>query len=508
MVKKSFDERWPRDSAYEVGGVPWKTSDDDEDADGPALKGKAEANDPEQPKVDEELKGIPEAELPPRRFTIFKKDLETYGYTKGCRGCTTAVRGMTMQPHNDECRDRIGKAMIEGGQSKIKKAEQRANEWAAKKIDEDVKKRAREAKAEEERTRDTNSGQAQSTNPEARSSTENQEAETPSKKRRGCENMGGTSADQDDAQNLCSQTPKRTIEHEADPDPPARRRKTGTDEDEEVLAVMKAKQERPVNRQELPWSEEIERAYDEVTGEELDLKKVRESRAEEVEFLITRGIWEKAPISECWQVTGEKPTSVKWVDVKKRSRLVARDFKPKGEKSRPDIFASMPPLAAKKLLFSMAASQEGKARKMTLMFIDIKKAHLNGKCEEPAYVELPSEVPHETDECGRLLFWLYGMRPAARAWEEDYATRLLAIGFRRGKASATTFTNDETGIRIVVHGDDFTLLGYEEDLKALAELMKTWYELVVRGMLGRTNETIKKSESLIVPSGGSWKESE
>jgi hypothetical protein len=88
------------------------------------------------------------------------------------------------------------------------------------------------------------------------------------------------------------------------------------------------------------------------------------------------------------------------------------------------------------------------------------------------------------------------MRPAARAWEEDYATRLIAIGFRRGKASATTFTNDETGIRIVVHGDDFTLLGYEEDLKALAELMKTWYELVVRGMLGPDERDDKEIEIL------------
>ena len=35
-------------------------------------------------------------------------------------------------------------------------------------------------------------------------------------------------------------------------------------------------------------------------------------------------------------------------------RLVARDFKLKGEKDRSDIFAAMPPLEAKKLLFRKA----------------------------------------------------------------------------------------------------------------------------------------------------------
>ena len=60
----------------------------------------------------------------------------------------------------------------------------------------------------------------------------------------------------------------------------------------------------------------------------------------------------------------------KWVDVNKgtaenpniRCRLVARDFKPKGEKDRADLFASMPPLEAKKVLFSIAATHEKEFR--------------------------------------------------------------------------------------------------------------------------------------------------
>ncbi len=56
--------------------------------------------------------------------------------------------------------------------------------------------------------------------------------------------------------------------------------------------------------------------------------------------------------------------SRKWVDVNKgtaerpdvRCRLVARDFKPEREKGREDLFAAMPPLEAKRLLFVAAAA--------------------------------------------------------------------------------------------------------------------------------------------------------
>ena len=47
------------------------------------------------------------------------------------------------------------------------------------------------------------------------------------------------------------------------------------------------------------------------------------------------------------------------------------------------MFASMPPIEAKKLLFRMSAQVllvcgEGKWERRKLIFIDVKKAHLNG----------------------------------------------------------------------------------------------------------------------------------
>jgi hypothetical protein len=174
---------------------------------------------------------------------------------------------------------------------------------------------------------------------------------------------------------------------------------------------------------------------------------------EEIQFMKKINLYEEVPIEQCWQATGKDPISTKWVDINKgtvdkpdvRCRLVARDFKPKGESNRADLFAAMPPLESKKLLFQKAVTENSRNRAMggngvKLMFIDVKKAHLNGFLDddEQAFIQLPNEAKHEGG-CGRLRRWLYGMRPAASAWEKDYSDKLAALGFKKGVAAPTVF---------------------------------------------------------------------
>jgi hypothetical protein len=216
--------------------------------------------------------------------------------------------------------------------------------------------------------------------------------------------------------------------------------------------------------------EAVLEAFDDVTGEKMDVEGVRKARQEEIDFIESKGIWERVPVSLCWEKLGRGPTSGKWVDVKKesgpRSRYVGRDFKPKGEGPRAEIFASMPPLEAKKILFSRAASQKGSPKKKKLLFIDIKKAHMNAVCNQWAFIELPEEI-REEGMCGRLKHWIYGMRPAARAWEEDYVEKLGSRGFKQSRSVPTVFFHEECGMSGAVHGDDFTFLGFDEDLDML-----------------------------------------
>ena len=129
---------------------------------------------------------------------------------------------------------------------------------------------------------------------------------------------------------------------------------------------------------------------DEKTGAQLDTKAVKMARAEEIQFMKTEiDLYVDVSEEECWEHTGKAPVSTKWVDVNKgtaqdpdiRCRLVARDFRPRGEQHRENLFAAMPPLEAKKLLFRMGAAQprvhrEGKMQRMKIMLIDVKKAPL------------------------------------------------------------------------------------------------------------------------------------
>ena len=129
-------------------------------------------------------------------------------------------------------------------------------------------------------------------------------------------------------------------------------------------------------------------------------------RREEVEYMHEKlEMFEFVPAEEAMMRSGEAPVSTKWVDVWKmgedgkwfvRSRLVARDFKPRNEKDREDLLAAMPPLEAKKLLFRMAAAGASRRRRrgepeVKLMFIDVRKAHLDARCDEDVFVEPPEE---------------------------------------------------------------------------------------------------------------------
>eukprot|EP00973_Karenia_brevis_P032477 4478639-Karenia_brevis.AAC.1 len=62
------------------------------------------------------------------------------------------------------------------------------------------------------------------------------------------------------------------------------------------------------------------------------------------------------------------------------------------------------------------------------MFIDAKKAHLNPKCGDNVYIQLPAQ----SGEKPWFNHWLSGCRPAAAAWEDLYFERFEGAGFIAG----------------------------------------------------------------------------
>ena len=138
----------------------------------------------------------------------------------------------------------------------------------------------------------------------------------------------------------------------------------------------------------------------------MDPEQVRQGREEEINyiFLILK-MFEFESWEEATSKAGKMPTTTKRVDRNKKDdngetfvkyRLMTRDFKPKHEGPSDDLFAAMPPLEAKKALFAFVAGVREKRltqvdEEVKLMFVDVKKAHLNAKCEEEEWVEVPNE---------------------------------------------------------------------------------------------------------------------
>ena len=135
------------------------------------------------------------------------------------------------------------------------------------------------------------------------------------------------------------------------------------------------------------------------------------------------------PISECWATTGKKPVGVKWIDINKgdenhpeyRSRLVAKEIKHWHDQ---DLFAATPPLEAKKLLMSLAMTENvgfhrgQESSGMKLDFIDVRRAYFYAPSRRSVYVDLPDE-DNEEGMCGKLCKSMYGTRDAAQNWEKN-----------------------------------------------------------------------------------------
>ena len=120
---------------------------------------------------------------------------------------------------------------------------------------------------------------------------------------------------------------------------------------------------------------------------------------------------------------------------------------------------------------------------MKLDFINVRRAYFHARAHRKVYVDLPPEDKEE-GMCGRLNKSMYGTRDAAQNWEKDYIEFMETAGFRRGRASPCVFWHKEKGVRVVVHGDDFTVLGFQGSLDWFRQRIQERYEVEFRGRIG------------------------
>jgi hypothetical protein len=122
--------------------------------------------------------------------------------------------------------------------------------------------------------------------------------------------------------------------------------------------------------------EEAVRAWDDITGEELDRKALRQARPKELGYTRNKNVWGNMRGKDA-QARGLKILRTRWIDINTedednvdiRSRLVAKEMN-KGQEER--LFAATQPEEALRMLVSRAATITSK-RKMGESVIMINK---------------------------------------------------------------------------------------------------------------------------------------
>ena len=453
-----------------------------------------------------------EEQAVPRRLYIGRRDLEAHGHTTGCAGCTAILMKKNPVAHNDECRNKIEAKINETakGKRRAHEVDERQKHFLAKAIeDSDKIKKMRTSGPGEVAPIPSSS----STSRPGHMDVEDEDKMKDTEQREVGSKMKRDTDDDSNEHQIPDDLGIRYID--------SNKEKWGDIESEdentkwtndlsymEELYIMEMTCEEKhddqwdtcfedgkINSEVFKWQE----IFDDVTGKKLINANVQAARQNELDELDRLKVYEKVNVDECWKHTGRAPITARWIDINKgdevdlnyRSRYVAREIKGKyGGDDREGLFAATPPWEATKIMISNLAT--GHTAEKKIMFIDISKAYLFAPAvHEHIYVDLPPEH-HVPGQCGRLLKALYGTRAAAHAWEQEYTRTLTSLGFVAGAASSCVFTHPITKLEMVVHGDDFTVAGSEDELKKFAHDLGQVYIVKVRGVLGSNRNDLKE----------------
>lgn len=180
--------------------------------------------------------------------------------------------------------------------------------------------------------------------------------------------------------------------------------------------------------------------------------------------------------------SNKKAIGCKWVFKKKpesggirfKARLVAKGFSQKYGEDYDEVFAPVARAPTIRLLLSMA----GKLKLHVRQF-DVKTAFLNGTLEENIYMKLPPGFD-QSSQVMHLRKSLYGLKQAARTWNQLLTKSLESVGFTQSKVDECLYVLKQNGHTcfIVVHVDDMLAASSSLDMiTSIAKQLSTNFEL-------------------------------
>lgn len=97
-------------------------------------------------------------------------------------------------------------------------------------------------------------------------------------------------------------------------------------------------------------------------------------------------------------------------------------------------------------------------RQYRILQLEVKNEFLKGTPTEEIYLELPNcvQIDAKKGDCLRLRNTLYGLKQAARAWNENLEGCVIELGFKKSHPDASLFLCD--GVYLLVYVDNVLMI--------------------------------------------------
>ena len=181
---------------------------------------------------------------------------------------------------------------------------------------------------------------------------------------------------------------------------------------------------------------------------------------EELKSINKNQTWDLVELPE-----GRKAIGSKWVFKLKqdstgklktfKARLVAQGYNQKYGTDYDEVFAPVARPTTFRILLAVSAK-----RKYRVKHFDIKSAFLYGKLEEEIYMKQPPGFEQGNLVC-KLKKSLYGLKQAARQWNQEIHRVLIASGCKQSKIDKCLYTMNKSGeiCYVIIHVDDLLIAG-------------------------------------------------
>ena len=214
----------------------------------------------------------------------------------------------------------------------------------------------------------------------------------------------------------------------------------------------------------------------------------KKSMDDEIESLKKNNTWDVVP-----KPPDANIVSCKWVFKTKRNaegnverhkaRLVARGFSQKYGTDYDEVFAPVVRQTTFRTLLTVASYKN-----MTIKHFDAKTAFLNGLLKEKIFMQQPEGyiISGKEDYVCRLNKGIYGLKQAAKIWNDQLDNLLKTYGFTQSKTDSclyTKLTEDEI-IYLIIYVDDILIAAKsEEKINEVANFLMEQFNLVDLGNL-------------------------